>query len=171
MAAPLGQDRPYGNGTVRRLWLGLQGLAGAPLSRPPSPGFRALPLLARFLDFMEVNATFYHPIGGTASRRWLEETPSHFHFVIKAWQGWTHHRVQPGGEELTRFREVIDPILEAGRLEGVLAQYPPSMIDTSPRRDEMLRLRRALDPAPLFVEVRDRSLYRRGRVYWAKWKR
>lgn len=131
-----------------------------PLYPKPAPkGFRALPLLAQFLDFMEVNATFYHPMGGTVSERWLDETPTAFTFLVKAWQGWTHRDRPPTGPELLQFREVMDPILSQNRLEGILLQFPPSWRDEPRRREQVLRLRDALAPARVFVEVRHRSLY------------
>ncbi|MFN0060586.1 MAG: DUF72 domain-containing protein [Planctomycetota bacterium] len=133
-----------------------------PLYPQPLPrDFRALPLLARFLDFMEVNATFYDPIGGTVADRWIAETPADFTFVIKCWRGWTHDGAAPAGDALARFRRVIDPILAAGRLDGVLAQYPPSFRDDRDGRAAMCALRDALAPARFFVEVRSRALYRR----------
>ncbi|MEE8142526.1 MAG: DUF72 domain-containing protein [Planctomycetota bacterium] len=128
-------------------------------TRPPR-GFRALPLLARFLDFMEVNVTFYRPLGGSVAQRWLQETPPRFQFVVKAFGGWTHRGEKPEGEALTRFREIIDPILGSQRLAGVLVQYPPSFRDTKASREELIHLRDALTPARVFVEVRSRALYR-----------
>ncbi len=112
---------------------------------------------------MEVNATFYHPMGGDKSRRWLAETADEFTFVVKAFGGWTHRAKIPGGEDLRMFREIVDPLLEAGRLEGVLAQYPPSYHarrDSLPDLTSIRRLVAAVSPCRLFVEVRDSSLYR-----------
>lgn len=130
--------------------------------KPPT-GFRGLQVLARFTDFMEINATFYHPMGGDRAVRWLEETPPEFSFVVKAYGEWTHRGGTPEGEDLRLFREIIDPILEAGRLEGVLAQYPPGLKARGNRLPDLsglLRLATAVAPATTFVEVRDRSLYR-----------
>ncbi|MEM7264150.1 MAG: DUF72 domain-containing protein, partial [Planctomycetota bacterium] len=127
-----------------------------------SRNFRGLPLLAQFTDFMEVNATFYHPMGGDRAVRWLDETPDPFTFVVKAYRGWTHDGAPPEGSALTAFREIIDPMLERDRLEGVLAQYPPSLRvrnGQSPNLRSIERLAKALAPARIFVEVRDRSLY------------
>lgn len=133
-----------------------------PLYPKPRPkGYRALPFLATFLDFVEVNATFYHPMGGDASVRWLEETPPEFTFVLKAFRGWSHDKLEPGGEELARFREVLDPILEQDRLDGVLVQFPPWVRTFDGRLKSRLRkLVQAFSPASLFVEVRDSALYR-----------
>ncbi|MGE3163703.1 MAG: DUF72 domain-containing protein [Planctomycetota bacterium] len=132
-----------------------------PVYPTPTPrGFRPLRLLSQFLDFMEVNSTFYHPTGGSASRRWLNETPREFTFVLKAWQGWTHQREPVPGAPLELFRELMGPILAADRLEGILLQYPPSWRDSSATRDGVAELVAALAPARVFVEFRHRSLYR-----------
>lgn len=125
----------------------------------PAKSFRPLRLLSRFLDFMEVNSTFYHPMGGAVSERWLSETPSEFTFVLKAWQGWTHQRKPIPGEPLEQFRQVMDPMIAADRLEGVLVQYPPAIRDTPDTRGQVVDLLAALAPARVFVEVRHRSLY------------
>ena len=131
-----------------------------PLYPPTNPrGFRPLPLLARFLDFMEVNVTFYRVLPASAAERWLDETPERFRFVLKAWQGWTHEGRPIAGDECQRFRELLAPMLASQRLEGVLVQFPPAFQDTPRSRGELLELRDALAPAALFVEVRRRALY------------
>lgn len=153
-----------GNGGNAQVRFGVSGWSykdwSGPLYPKPLPqGFRGLPLLASFLHFMEVNATFYHPMGGSVSRKWLAETPTNFTFLAKAWQGWTHDGLAPQGTELKQFREVIDPLLEANRYDGTLVQFPPAFRDEPENRRRILRLRDALTPSPVFVEVRHRSLY------------
>lgn len=124
--------------------------------------YRPLPLLARFLDFMEVNVSFYRILPGHAAERWVDETPESFRFVVKAWRGWTHDGVRVGGEETRQFQELLAPMADAERLEGVLAQFPPSFQDTPESRGELRALRDALAPVPVFVEVRRRALYERS---------
>ena len=68
--------------------------------KSPPAKFRALPLLAQFSDFMEVNVSFYRILQPSAALRWLEETPPQFGFVFKAWRGWTHDHAHPEGEEV-----------------------------------------------------------------------
>lgn len=127
---------------------------------PPPTGFRALPLLARFLDYIEVNVSFYRVIPPGPAERWVEETPEDFTFVFKAWQGWTHDRVAPAGEELDGFRALLAPAAAAGRLEGVLAQFPPGLAGAEEAFAILLPLRDALLPHRVFAEFRHRALWR-----------
>lgn len=132
-----------------------------PLYPDPLPaGFRGLPLLARFLDFVEVNVTFYRVIAPGPAEHWLAETPSSFTFLFKAWQGWTHDRVPPQGEEVAGFRALLEPAAAAGRLEGVLAQFPPGLSGEEEAFERLLPLRDALLPHRLFAEFRHRALWR-----------
>jgi len=132
-----------------------------PLYPDPLPsGFRALPLLACFLDYVEVNVTFYRIIPPGPAERWIEETPPSFTFVFKAWQGWTHDLVPPAGEELDGFRALLAPAAAGGRLEGVLAQFPPGLSGEEDAFARLLPLRDALLPHRLFAEFRHRALWR-----------
>ena len=127
---------------------------------PPTPprGFRALPLLARFTQFMEVNVSYYRILPPATSARWVEETPETFTFIFKAWQGWTHEGVDPRGSEREAFRALVEPAAAAGRLDGALAQLPPGVSDPHDALDRLLPLRDALAPHRLFAEVRHRDL-------------
>jgi len=132
-----------------------------PLYPDPMPSdFRPLALLARFLDFVEVNVTFYRIIPPAAAERWVEETPSRFTFLFKAWQGWTHDRVEPAAEEVEAFRALLEPAAAAGRLEGVLAQFPPGLSGADEAFARLLPLRDAVGEQPLFAEFRHRALWR-----------
>lgn len=122
--------------------------------------FRALPTLARFLDFMEVNVSYYRILPPGPTLRWLEETPPTFTFAFKAWKGWTHDGEPAAGESVDRFRALVAPTAEAGRLEGVLAQLPPWVDDAAAVFDVLLPLRDALAPHRIFAEFRHRSLWR-----------
>jgi len=131
--------------------------------KSPPAGFRALPLLAQFSDFMEVNVSFYRILPPGPALRWLEETPRQFGFVFKAWRGWTHDHASTEGEEVERFRELITPARRAGRLEGVLAQYPPSISTDEEALQKVLSLRAALEgivpPHRFFAAFSHRNLY------------
>ena len=127
--------------------------------RPPRD-FRPLAQIARFTQFLEVNVSYYRIIAPSASARWIEETPDSFSFVFKAWGGWTHEDIPPRGRSVEQFRDLIAPCEEAGRLAGVLVQYPPALSSASEAIARLCALRDALTPTPIFAEFRHRAIYR-----------
>lgn len=136
-----------------------------PLYPTPLPrGFRALPLLSRFTQFMEVNVSYYRILPPKVAVRWVEETPPEFTFVFKGWKGWTHERgglaVSREDSEAIAFRELVAPAADAGRLDGILIQFPPDLRDPRDALRRLLPLRDALAPQRIFVEFRHRDLYR-----------
>ena len=90
---------------------------------------------AEVFDTVEVNSTFYRLASPPAVERWVEATPPHFRFTVKASRYLTHithlQKFEPG---VRRFYESIGPLVESKKLEAVLWQLPP----TQQRNDEML---------------------------------
>ncbi|MGC0402230.1 uncharacterized protein YecE (DUF72 family) [Streptomyces sp. SAI-126] len=81
---------------------------------------------------VEVDASFYALPGERNSRLWVERTPAGFVFDVKAYAPLTGHPVRqpaladvPLDEVWARFAAGIEPLREAGRLGGVLFQFPP----------------------------------------------
>lgn len=81
---------------------------------------------------VEVDGTFYALPGERNSRLWVERTPPEFVFDVKAYAPLTGHPVKQAAlrdiapdEVWKRFAAGIEPLREAGRLGGVLFQFPP----------------------------------------------
>ncbi|MFF0012979.1 DUF72 domain-containing protein [Streptomyces sp. NPDC005374] len=81
---------------------------------------------------VEVDGTFYALPGERNSRLWVERTPPEFVFDVKAYAPLTGHPVKQAalrdtdlGEVWRLFAAGIEPLREAGRLGGVLFQFPP----------------------------------------------
>jgi uncharacterized protein YecE (DUF72 family) len=115
--------------------------------------FDRLHYLSRFIDLVEINATFYRPNTTQHAEQWLRRIESNprFLFTAKVHRSWTHTDDSPGDDDL----EGLRPLREAGRLGALLLQFPASFHAT-PR--SMERLHRLADCAagwPLVVEVRD----------------
>ena len=131
--------------------------------RRAGKGFHPLPYLARSVNMVEVNATFYAPIRGAVAESWVErvrETPG-FRFVVKAWQRFTHEKgALPSDAEAESWTEVLRPLAEADRLLAVLVQFPFSVTDDPRVRDRILGIRAALGGAPVACEFRHRSWVR-----------
>jgi uncharacterized protein YecE (DUF72 family) len=125
-------------------------------------GTDRLTFLTTLFGVVEINVTFYRPIAAHLAQRWLEavaETPD-FRFTAKLWQVFTHER-RLAAPETAQFREGMQPLLTAGRLGVLLAQFPYSFHNTQENRAYLVDLKAAFPEFPLTVEVRHRSWQRR----------
>jgi uncharacterized protein YecE (DUF72 family) len=115
-----------------------------------------LDFYAREFPAVEVNSTYYRiPPPGTL-RAMAAKTPPEFQFVVKTHHDMTHMRsLDPA--LYAAFARSLDPVLEAGKLSGVIAQFPQSFHRTRENEAFLLELKRRLPDAPLFVEFRHRS--------------
>ncbi len=112
---------------------------------PGLKGTDRLTFLSTLFAAVEINVTFYRPIPADYARRWLAavaEDPD-FHFTAKVWQVFTHERRLPA-PELAQFREGLTPLLTAGKLGVLLAQFPYSFHNTEDNRGYLLKLKAAL---------------------------
>jgi uncharacterized protein YecE (DUF72 family) len=126
-------------------------------------GTDRLTFLASLFKVVEINVTFYRPLTPDMPLRWLEavkESPD-FRFTAKLWQVFTHERRLPA-PELAQFREGLAPLLAAGRLGVLLAQFPYSFHNVEENRAYLVKLKAALPEYPLAVEVRHRSWQQRA---------
>jgi uncharacterized protein YecE (DUF72 family) len=126
-------------------------------------GTDRLTFLAALFDVVEVNVTFYRPITPKMAERWREAVAGapKFRFTAKLWQVFTHER-RLAAPELAQFQEGLEPLLDAGRLGVLLAQFPYSFHNTEANRDYLLSLKSLLPKYPLAVEVRHRSWQQRA---------
>jgi uncharacterized protein YecE (DUF72 family) len=80
------------------------------------------------LNTVEVNFTFRQLVKETTIQNWMNDSPSHFRFGIKAHQVLTHIKRLKGTEEfLPRFLATIEPLAASGKLGTVLFQLPPNL--------------------------------------------
>jgi uncharacterized protein YecE (DUF72 family) len=80
------------------------------------------------LNTVEVNFTFRQLVKETTIQNWLNDSPPHFRFGIKAHQVITHIKRLKGTEEfVARFLTTIEPLAAAGKLGPVLFQLPPNL--------------------------------------------
>jgi uncharacterized protein YecE (DUF72 family) len=126
--------------------------------RGEARGFDRLAYLARYFDCVEVNASFYRPPVARHGASWLRRTPHDFTFAYKLHQRFTHERAEPWTPaEVDEYRAGIDPVLEAGRLGAVLAQFPWSFRAGDTAFRHLDAVRRDFGDLPLVVEVRHAS--------------
>src|SRR4029079_17098879 len=92
-----------------------------------TPAARLAHYAARF-DVVEADSPYYRLPAPEVSARWAERTPPGFLFHAKASGEMTGHREPEGSVEdaFRDFRHALAPLESAGKLRGVLLQYPPS---------------------------------------------
>lgn len=123
------------------------------------PGMRSgdfLRYYAEHFPVVEVNATYYRIPTRDTFGRMERKTPPGFRFVVKLHQSMTHE----GRADAATCRELLDaiaPLREAGKLDGLLAQFPWGFRRTPENESHLASLRERFGGDPLFVEFRHDS--------------
>src|SRR5688572_4315800 len=124
---------------------------------PGTDRSQMLDFYAREFPAVEVNSTYYRIPHSRTFEAIQRKTPPGFEFVVKTHHDMTH--LQSRDPQLYRdFAQSIRPLREAGKLTGILAQFPYAFRRTPEHEDFLRRLRDLLGgDEPLFVEFRHRS--------------
>ncbi len=112
-------------------------------------------------DFVtvEINSTYYgipHPRVFEAMSR---KSPAGFDFVVKTHGSFTHERDQADGN-IAKLLESVSPVADAGKLSGLLAQFPFAFRYSVVNLDYIRAKNSRLGGIPLFVEFRHDSWLR-----------
>jgi uncharacterized protein YecE (DUF72 family) len=135
----------------------------------------------------EVDSTYYSPPSERNAALWVERTPVHFTFDVKAYSLMTGHPTRPDrmlkdvrealpkkvrdkrnlypkdlpdellDETWERFREALMPLHSAGKLGMVLFQYPPWFVISRAHKEEIVRAAERLPDYRIAVEFRHRT--------------
>lgn len=113
---------------------------------------------------VELDASFYAIQPERNIRKWIDETPDDFQFIIKAYQGMTgHHRgklpYSTPEEMFQQFKLSIDPMRDAGKLAMILVQFPPWFDCKKENVDQIRYIRRQLEGYVVAIEFRHQSWY------------
>jgi len=125
---------------------------------------------SKHFSTVEVNSTYYRIPGAAMMGRMVEKTPAGFEFIIKANQEMTH-KASKDAALYEAFREALRPVIEAGKMRGVIAQFPWGFKPTAEAWEHLPFLRGKFDEigevdlaagkpgergrCPLFVELRN----------------
>jgi uncharacterized protein YecE (DUF72 family) len=125
-----------------------------------------LEFYSRFFSTVEINSSFYRPPNPAFAINWAKRTPAGFLFTVKLWQKFTHpemHR-QATGEtaaisqnDIDEFKNGIEPLVKAGKLGALLAQFPPGFRNDESGGQIINALIRHFREYRLAVELRHRS--------------
>ncbi len=127
-----------------------------------------LAFYARYFNTVEINSSFYRPPNQYAARAWAAKVPDDFRFTAKLWQKFTHPKMfekatgqawKVEDSDFSVFAEGIAPLLEAGKLGPLLAQFPTSFRPDTERLDYLEDLIKRMRGAGfrLAVELRHRE--------------
>ncbi|MEU1480566.1 DUF72 domain-containing protein [Streptomyces sp. NPDC001668] len=118
---------------------------------------------------VEVDGTFYALPSERNSLLWVERTPAGFVFDVKAYASLTGHPVKqaaladvPLDEVWARFAAGIGPLRQAGRLGGVLFQFPPWLRPGSRAERFLEETAQRTEGWPVHVEFRHPSWWEEG---------
>lgn len=127
-----------------------------PVEKPKN--FDALRYVSENFDFVEVNTSFYHIPSPKLTTGWVQKTQDreHFKFWIKLYQNFTH-KLTLIKDEVEPFKKALEPLVNASKLEGLLAQFPYSFKLNSDNLNYLLTLPRAFSGFPLAIEFRHNS--------------
>ena len=125
---------------------------------PGLQGVDRLAFLASWFKTVEINVTFYRPLAPHQTSRWSEAMAAFpdFRFTAKLLNVFTHERRLPA-REVAEFQAGLVPLLQAGRLGVLLAQFPYSFHNTEENRAYLVDLKEKFrefpggggSPAPL----------------------
>lgn len=142
---------------------------------------------AENFPLVEVDSTYYFPPSEDNSERWVERTPDHFTFNVKAFSLLTGHPTKtealykdlpkPEGkknvypkdlepeiidEVWDRFLSALRPLDEAGKLGAILFQYPPWFVISRKNKEFILECARRAGPLRISVEFRNKTWMSEG---------
>jgi len=124
--------------------------------RGSSPRFDRLAWVARFLDVVEINATFYRPVAARVAATWIRRVAANsaFHFTAKAHRSLTHESWDDPEAAVAPTLAGLAPLREAGLLGALLVQFPQSFHWAPQSAERLARLLDVLRGWPVVVEVR-----------------
>ena len=145
---------------------------------------KRLAYYAERFPVVEVDSTYYGPPAEQTARLWAQRTPAGFTFNIKAFSLLTGHptkvsaiykdlrpetakkNVYPGDlrpeayeEVWSRFLSALDPLAEAGKLGGLLFQFPPWFGIRRSNKDYLLEVAARCEPHTAVFELRNASWF------------
>src|SRR5262245_1547695 len=152
---------------------------------PGLPAGERLAYYAERFDTVELDSTYYRLPLESMAERWVDQTPDDFVMHVKAFGVMTRHPVKLDqlptdlrdqapvdnrgridrpprefrGEIFRRFEEALDPLRRAGKLGGILFQFPPYVVPKPASYDYLAWARDQLGDDEMLVEFRHRSWY------------
>jgi len=122
---------------------------------------------AREFDTCEINSTYYALPKPSSLEAMAEKTGEDFLFSIKANQEMTHQR-EDNASVFKAFCQVLEPIISAGKLGCILAQFPYSFRFSGYNWDYLRLLKERLSELPVTIEFRSAQWLRSEVFDWLR---
>lgn len=113
-----------------------------------------LAFYAKHFNTVEVNYTYYRQPTQKSMSGMVASTPDDFQFFVKAFNEFTHKTNLAGVAE---FNDGIQPMVEAGKLGGLLFQFPQSFKRVADNRRYLAKVFDEFADYKLAIEFRDKS--------------
>jgi len=107
----------------------------------------------QYFSTTEINATYYGLPSQKVFTSLDDRAPDNFEFIVKVNQESTHVR-KNSTESMRALIDVVEPLVNSGKLSGFLAQFPFSYRNSGDNRRYLLNLKDDCSDIPLFVEFR-----------------
>ncbi|OGS20633.1 MAG: hypothetical protein A3J83_05615 [Elusimicrobia bacterium RIFOXYA2_FULL_40_6] len=119
-------------------------------------------------DCVEINSTYYTLVSAKAFQSMQEKTSPDFEFIVKGFKGFTHDPfddrlgtakppLKKALEDIDRFNFSIQPLKDAGKLGGILLQFPVFFEPSEKSKEYILTCKNKFKDAPFIIEFRNRA--------------
>jgi len=115
---------------------------------------KMLEFYASEFSFVEINSTYYRLPHWKTIDSMEKKTPPGFQFVFKTHESITHERSADSFTNCRLLCQALEPVIDAGKIGGILAQFPYSFQNNEENRNYLLALKEKPDPLPLILEFR-----------------
>lgn len=141
-------------------WIGVYYPAGLPRKN-------WLSCYAQEFNALELNSTYYALPSVSAMESLAGKTGGGFLFSVKANREMTHTR-EYAGDACKSFVRILQPLIDAGKLGCVLAQFPYSFKYIDTNRAYLERLKDWMAELPLVIEFRNAAWLNPGTLDWMR---
>ncbi len=134
------------------------------LYRDQTPAHYKLEEYASHFLTVEVDSSFYAIQPRRNMENWVKQTPPHFRFVVKAYQGMTGHLrgdipFASHEEMFHAFKDSLQPMIDHGKLATVLFQFPPWFDCKREHVSYLRKCRRLMEGIPIALEFRNQTWF------------
>ncbi|HWO77158.1 MAG TPA: DUF72 domain-containing protein [Bacillus sp. (in: firmicutes)] len=119
---------------------------------------------ASHFPIVEVDASFYAIQKEATTRKWTQDTPDGFRFIVKAYQGLTGHNrgelpFSSKEDMFKQFKASLQPYVDSNKLAMVLFQFPPWFGCTKENVNYLRWCKEHMGELPAALEFRNQTWF------------